>query len=117
MVDILLFPPDWMLAELLTITCVIGNPPINPEIIFPAPCAKSSLLVGVTFLFGSSLSVASTQSRVSRLATKAKVNATIQISCWVMTEKFGKLNCPKKEAASSGTGTLTKCDPAMESES
>ncbi len=81
-----------MLAELLTITCVIGNPPINPEIIFPVPWANNSLLVGVTFLYGSNLSVASTHNKVSKLATNAMVKATTQISGFVITAKFGKLN-------------------------
>ena len=35
--DILVFPPELILAELLTITCVIGSPPIIPETIFPIP--------------------------------------------------------------------------------
>ena len=37
MADIFDFPPDCILAELLTITCVMGKPPIMPEIIFPVP--------------------------------------------------------------------------------
>ena len=53
----------------------MGKPPINPERIFPVPCANSSLLVGVTFLSGSILSVASTHNNVSKLATNAIVNA------------------------------------------
>ena len=81
-----------MLAELRTITCVIGRPPINPDIIFPEPCAINSRLVGVTLFSGSNLSVASTQSNVSRLATRAIVNAVIQISALVIAIKFGTLN-------------------------
>ena len=34
---ILVFPPDCMLAELRTITCVTGKPPIIPDAIFPIP--------------------------------------------------------------------------------
>ena len=30
-------PPDWIFAELLTITCVIGKPPIIPLIKLPTP--------------------------------------------------------------------------------
>ena len=75
----LVFPPDCIFAELLTITCVTGSPPIIPEMIFPAPWANNSRLVGVTLFSGSSLSVASTQSNVSKLATKAIVNAVTQI--------------------------------------
>ena len=33
--DIFDLPPDCILAELLTFTCVIGKPPIIPEITFP----------------------------------------------------------------------------------
>src|SRR5690606_5565061 len=100
-------PPDCTLAELLTITCVIGKPPINPEIMFPVPCANNSLLVGVTFLSGSSLSDASTHNKVSKLATRAMVNAVTQTSTLVITVKFGKLNWLKKSEALSGIGTLT----------
>ena len=86
------------MAELLTITCVIGNPPTKPEIMLPVPCANNSLLVGVTFLSGSNLSEASTLNNVSKLATKAIVNATTHTSgCCKITEKLGKLNCPTKE--------------------
>ena len=41
MADNFVLPPDCTLAELLTITCVIGSPPMSPEIIFPAPWASS----------------------------------------------------------------------------
>ena len=44
----------------------------------------SSLFVGVIRLSGSNLSVASTHKSVSRLATRAIVNAVIQISTLVM---------------------------------
>ena len=36
------------------------------------------------------------------------VKAVIQICGLVIAPKFGKLNCPKNEAASLGIGTLTK---------
>ena len=65
-----------MLAELLTITCVIGIPPISPEMIFPIPWAFNSRLVGVTFFSGSNLSVASTHNNVSKLATIAITTAS-----------------------------------------
>ena len=90
----LVLPLDCMLAELRTITCVIGKPPIKPDTILPAPCASNSLLVGVTFLWGSNLSVASTQSKVSKLATKAIVKAVTQTCGFVMALKLGKLNWP-----------------------
>ena len=73
------FPPDWILAELRTITCVIGRPPINPEMMLPIPCAFNSLLVGVAKCSGSSLSVASTHKRVSRLATIHNTKAVVMI--------------------------------------
>jgi len=91
-----------MFAELRTITCVIGNPPIKPERIFPVPWASNSLLVGVTRLIGSNLSVASTHKSVSKLATKAIVNAVIQISGLVIAPKFGKLNWPINDSKSLG---------------
>ena len=75
--DILVLLFDWIFAELRTITWVIGKPPIIPLKIFPTPWAFSSLLVGVLFFFGSSLSVASTDSIVSRLPTKAIVKPMI----------------------------------------
>ena len=74
----------------------------------PAPCAKSSRLVGVTRFSGSNLSVASTHNNVSKLATNAIVKAVTHIAGLVIAVKFGKLNCPKNELTSSGTGTFTK---------
>ncbi len=87
----------------------MGKPPTSPENIFPAPCAISSLFVGVTRFAGSSLSVASTHNKVSKLATNASVKAVIQTSELPITPKFGKLNCPKKEEKLSGIGTETNC--------
>ena len=69
-------PPELIFAELRTITWVIGNPPKNPLTIFPIPCAFNSWLVGVENFSGSYLSVASTESKVSKLPTKAIVMAT-----------------------------------------
>ena len=40
--DILDLAPASMLAEPLTITAVIGKPPIKPEIMLPTPCAFNS---------------------------------------------------------------------------
>ena len=105
----MVLPPDCILAEDLTITCVTGRPPINPDTILPAPCATSSLLVGVTLFRGSNLSVASTHNNVSRLATRAIVKAVTQIAGFVIPEKFGVLNCPKNISKLSGIGTLTRC--------
>ncbi len=53
-----------MLAELLTITWVTGNPPINPETMFPIPWALNSWLVGVILFCGATLSEASTHGTV-----------------------------------------------------
>ncbi|CAI8218499.1 MAG: Uncharacterised protein [Flavobacteriaceae bacterium] len=80
MADALVLFLDWILAELLTITWVIGRPPIAPEMTLPTPWANNSRFVGVTLLCGSILSVASTQSSVSKLATTQIVIATIQTS-------------------------------------
>ena len=76
---------------------------------FPVPCANNSLFVGVTFLCGSNLSVASTHNNVSKLATKAMVKPVTQTCGLESALKLGKLNWPKKELKLSGTGTLTKC--------
>ena len=69
--------PAWTLAELRTMTCVMGSPPSRPETVLPTPWAQSSRLVGVVRFKGSSLSTASTLSSVSRLATTASVMATV----------------------------------------
>ena len=106
-------PPDWMLAELRTMTCVTGRPPIRPEKMLPVPWAISSRLVGVTRRRGSSLSVASTQSSVSRLATRAMVKPVSHTDGMVTALKSGKLNCPMKSSKLSGTGTLTRCSGEM----
>lgn len=70
-------PPELMLAELRTMTCVTGRPPSRPETMFPIPCAFSSRFVGVTRFWGSRLSVASTESRVSMLAMRASVSPVV----------------------------------------
>ena len=92
MADIFVLPPKLIFAELRTITCVTGKPPINPEITFPNPCAFNSLFVEVILLYGSILSVASTQSKVSKLATIANTIAIFQTSKFVIAEKSGKVN-------------------------
>ena len=101
------FPPKEILAELRTITWVNGRPPISPDTMFPRPCAFNSLLVGVTLLFGSSLSVASTQSNVSKLATMASTIAIFQTSILVIAEKSGKVNWLKNSIKVFATGSLT----------
>ena len=102
-------PPKLILSDLLTITCVTGNPPIKPDTILPKPCAFNSLLVGVTLLSGSNLSVASTLNKVSKLATMASTIAIFQTSKLLMAEKSGKVNWPKKSPIELGTGTYTIC--------
>ena len=109
MADVFVFAPKFMFAELRTITCVIGKPPINPEITFPNPCAFNSRLVGVILLSGSNLSVASTQSKVSKLPTTAMTIATVQTAGLNTDEKSGKVNCSKKSATELGTGNETNC--------
>ena len=71
-------------------------------------------LVGVIFFSGSSLSVASTHKSVSRLATRAIVNATTHMSGFEIALKLGKLNCPRNEFISSGTGTFTRKELSIE---
>ncbi len=41
--DNLVLAPAFTFAEVLTITEVIGKPPINPERILPIPCAFNSV--------------------------------------------------------------------------
>ena len=89
MADNLLLAPKDMLAELRTITCVTGKPPIKPDNMLPKPWALSSWLVGVTRRKGSSLSVASTHNKVSKLATIAMTMATLYISMLRHCEKSG----------------------------
>ena len=108
-VDAFVLPPKEIFAELLTITCVTGKPPINPEKIFPNPCAFNSLLVGVTPLSGSILSVASTLNNVSRLATMASITAIFHTSGLYIALISGKVNCVKKSLRPDGTGRLTSC--------
>ena len=59
------------------------------------------------------MSVASTHNKVSKLATKAIVNAVIQTFALTMPPKFGKLNCARKESKSVGTGILTRCSEVI----
>jgi len=106
--DSLLCAPDWMLAELRTITCVIGRPPIRPDSELPTPCATSSRLVGVTRLCGSSLSVASRQSRVSRLPTTAMVAAITQTAPVPSAPQSGEVNCCIASSIEAGVGTSTR---------
>ena len=76
--DSFVFAPAFIFAELLTITAVTGNAPINPQSVFPIPCAINYLFVLEVRFFGSNLSVASTLSNDSKLATMASVTTTVQ---------------------------------------
>ena len=89
--DIFVFAPAFTLADVLTITDVIGNPPISPEKIFPTPCAFNSRLVGVTLLYGSNASAASIFSSVSRLATIASVRPVVHTCGRDRYSNFGKI--------------------------
>ena len=92
-------------ADERTITDVIGKPPSIPEIVFPIPCAMSSLFVGDTRLIGSNLSTASKLNSVSKLATTAMVKATVHTCLLVNNcEKSGDINNPKNSAADSTIG-------------
>src|ERR1043165_6716364 len=72
-VEVLVFACAFILAELLTITLVIGKPPIKPEAILPIPCANNSRLGEVALFSGSILSTASRHNKVSIEATAAMV--------------------------------------------
>jgi hypothetical protein len=56
----------------------MGMPPMMPETMFAAPCARSSRFNDDIRLYGSSRSAASSATRVSRLAASAMVAAAIQ---------------------------------------
>ena len=58
MADNFVLPPKLIFAELLTITWVIGNPPIKPDTILPKPCDFNFRFVGVILLSGYNFSVA-----------------------------------------------------------
>src|SRR5688572_29331203 len=109
MEDAFVRAPAATLAELLTITAVIGNPPISPLTILPSPCALSSWLSGDVRLNGSSLSTASILNKLSKLATMAIVNATVHVESVMIAEKSGKANCSIKDGNPSDTGNETKC--------
>ena len=76
----LVFPPASALAELLTITAVMGIPPSIPLKKFPVPWAISSRFCGVIRLNGSNLSMAAILNRVSSVATKQIMMALRHIS-------------------------------------
>ena len=75
------------LAELLTMTAVIGKPPRIPLKKLPVPCAINSLFCGVMRLYRSILSMASTLSNVSRVATIQMTTAFFIISVFVKIER------------------------------
>ena len=98
MADTLVLAPAETLAELLTTTEVSGSPPINPDTIFPMPCAFSSRLAGDTLFKGSSLSTASMPNKVSRLATMARVIAVIHTSGLLRNRISGKVKKEKERS-------------------
>ncbi|MNT71380.1 hypothetical protein D3C72_2098590 [compost metagenome] len=75
-IDTRLRAPACTLAELRTITAVIGKPPSSPLMQLPTPCARSSLSAEGSGIIGAIFFKASWLSRVSRLATIARVIAT-----------------------------------------
>ncbi len=110
----LVLAPAFTLAEVLTITEVIGRPPIKPEIRLPIPCACNSLFA-LEYLFnGSILSPASRHSSVSMLATMAIVTPTIYTLLFVSALKSGLVNCPKNSEKEDAVGSVTRwsCDIA-----
>ncbi len=90
-------------------TPVSGRPPINPERVFPTPCARSSRFGGASRLYGSILSVASRESRVSSDATIPKVTATRQTTGFVIAPHAGIANCCAHSAPLVGIGRATRC--------
>ena len=70
----------------------MGKPPKNPETTLPAPCAHSSRLGGEIRLYGSMRSAASSDKRLSRLATMASVRLIPQKPGSATTAKLGTLN-------------------------
>src|SRR6186713_644368 len=113
MADIFVFAPAFTLAVVLTITDVIGMPPINPAKMFPIPCAFNSVLELENLFIGSILSPASKHNNVSTLATAAIVAAVTHTAGFVNDEKFGKLNWPKNSLTEEATGNCTKCSPVI----
>src|SRR5690606_17311115 len=97
-----------MLAELLTITEVMGNPPKKPAARLPIPWALSSRLGEVYLLSGSNLSVASMQSKVSMEATTAMIIPNFQTSGFKKPFMAGKENKLKNSEAESVTGRFTR---------
>ena len=108
MADIFDLAPAFALAEVLTITDVIGNPPIIPLKKFPIPWANNSRFGLVTLFSGSILSAASIQSNVSILATIAIVNPTTQTSYVDIDEKLGNEKKPIKSLKLFAIGSLTR---------
>src|SRR6188508_751391 len=111
--DNLVFAPAFTLAVVLTITDVIGNPPIRPAKIFPTPCAFNSAFALEYLFIGSILSPASRHNNVSILATAVMVAAVIHTAGFVNAEKSGKVNWPKNSLAEEAVGNCTKCSPAI----
>ena len=103
------FAPELIFAELLTITEVTGRPPKNPQAILPIPCANNSLFVFEALLSGSNLSTASMPSKVSKLATTAKVKTTIQNMLVFEELKSGKNRLACKSEIEDIAGRFTKC--------
>ena len=108
MADIFDFAPAVLLAEVLTTTEVIGNPPNKELTIFPNPWALSSTFVSVYLFWASILSLASMHSNVSIDATIAIVNAIIQTLEFVIAEKSGITIKFLNSIKVVGTGKLTK---------
>src|SRR3546814_17954863 len=85
--------PAWTLAELRTMTPVIGSAPTPPHSMLPTPCARSSLLKS---LRGPSciLSTAPADSNVSALALKATALAAAMISGVI--QQLGRAWCRER---------------------
>ena len=101
--------PAFALAELLTTTDVIGNPPMKELMRLPIPWAFNSKLVSVILLLTSNLSEASIQSKVSIEATIAMVAPTIQTLGFVNPLMSGNVIIFLKSSSDCGTGKFTRC--------
>ena len=96
-----------MFVDDRTITEVIGIPPSNPLLIFPIPCASSSLSGEEIRFKGSKESVASNDNKDSKEATMAKVMATEYTLGFVIKLQSGETKPLKISLLEAKMGKLT----------
>ena len=105
MPDARVFAPAATLAELRTITPVIGSPPTAPETILAAPCPISSLS-RLLLLPVAMRSTASAVSRLSTLAISATVITPIANAPHRPSGRLGSCRASSSEPPSSIRGTF-----------